>query len=103
MAERSFMYRAYTSLRCSIILTCVVVPSQMCRPTGAGSSKKSNDGTSIDVLSLPAKERGFGADLVRKYEDLETKIYLPQVRNLAQLVLGLARPCHTLELLLLRF
>ncbi|KEH16590.1 hypothetical protein MTR_0138s0070 [Medicago truncatula] len=57
----------------------------------------------FDGLSLGAKERGFGADLVRKYEDLETKIYFPQVRNLARPVLGLARPCHTPELLLLRF
>ncbi|KEH16062.1 hypothetical protein MTR_0351s0020 [Medicago truncatula] len=55
----------------------------------------------FDGLSLEAKERGFGADLVRKYEDLKTKIYLPQVRNLARPVLGLARPCHTPELLLL--
>ncbi|KEH38086.1 hypothetical protein MTR_2g460960 [Medicago truncatula] len=55
----------------------------------------------FDGLSLGAKERGFGADSVRKYEDSETKIYLPQVRNLARPVLGLARPCHTPELLLL--
>ncbi|KEH22179.1 hypothetical protein MTR_7g034010 [Medicago truncatula] len=60
----------------------------------------------FDGLSLGAKERGFGADSVRKYEDSETKIYLPQVRNLARPVLGLARPCHPPEqllLLLLRF
>ncbi|KEH15766.1 transmembrane protein, putative [Medicago truncatula] len=55
----------------------------------------------FDGLSLGAKERGLGTDLVRKYEDWETKIYLPQVRNLAQPVLGLARPCHPPELLLL--
>ncbi|KEH16127.1 hypothetical protein MTR_0315s0080 [Medicago truncatula] len=55
----------------------------------------------FDALSLGAKERGFGADSVRKYEDSETKIYLPQVRNLARPVLGLARPCHPPELLLL--
>ncbi|KEH16654.1 hypothetical protein MTR_0123s0010 [Medicago truncatula] len=55
----------------------------------------------FDRLSLGAKERGFGADLVRKYEDSETKVYLPQVRNLARPVLGLARSCHTPELLLL--
>ncbi|KEH33699.1 hypothetical protein MTR_3g452270 [Medicago truncatula] len=34
----------------------------------------------FDGLSLGAKERGFGADLVQKYEDSETKIHLPQVR-----------------------
>ncbi|KEH21667.1 hypothetical protein MTR_7g014345 [Medicago truncatula] len=55
----------------------------------------------FDGLSLGAKEMGFGADSVRKYEDSETKIYLPQVRNLARPVLGLARPCHPPELLLL--
>ncbi|KEH16961.1 hypothetical protein MTR_0060s0110 [Medicago truncatula] len=32
----------------------------------------------FDGLSFGAKERGFGADSLRKYEDSETKIYLPQ-------------------------
>ncbi|KEH37931.1 hypothetical protein MTR_2g050120 [Medicago truncatula] len=43
---------------------------------------------------LGAKERGFGADSVQKYEDSETKIHLPQVRSLSRPVLSLARPCH---------
>ncbi|RHN78966.1 hypothetical protein MtrunA17_Chr1g0171641 [Medicago truncatula] len=46
-----------------------------------------------------SKRKGLGADLVRKYEDSETKICLPKVRSLA-------RPCHppgSLLLLLLRF
>ncbi|AES99554.1 transmembrane protein, putative [Medicago truncatula] len=51
-------------------------------------------GNTSFVISLPgwdtrAKESGFGADLVRKYEDSKTKIYLPQVINLARPVLRL--------------
>ncbi|KEH20008.1 hypothetical protein MTR_8g064570 [Medicago truncatula] len=54
----------------------------------------------FDGLSLGAKERDL--ELIR-YEN--TKIWrqniFPKVRSLARPVLGLARPCHTPELLLL--
>jgi len=42
---------------------------------------------------LEQKKR-FEADSEQKYEDLETKICLPQVISLARPVLTLARPCH---------
>ncbi|RHN51900.1 hypothetical protein MtrunA17_Chr6g0474271 [Medicago truncatula] len=55
--------------------------------------------TNIGSIESWSKRKGLGADLVRKYEDSETKICLPKVRSLA-------RPCHppeSLLLLLLRF
>ncbi|AES72611.1 hypothetical protein MTR_3g092540 [Medicago truncatula] len=46
-----------------------------------------NCGTNIRWIESWSKRKGLGADLVRKYEDSETKICLPKVRSLA-------RPCH---------
>ncbi|KEH25661.1 hypothetical protein MTR_6g033360 [Medicago truncatula] len=60
-------------------------------------------GTNIGWIESWSKRNGFGADSVQKYEDSETKIRFPQVRMLARPVLGLARPCHPPEHLLLGF
>ncbi|KEH15832.1 hypothetical protein MtrunA17_Chr1g0171661 [Medicago truncatula] len=46
----------------------------------------------IGWIESSSKRKGLGADLVRKYEDSETKICLPKVRSLARPVLALARP-----------
>ncbi|KEH29962.1 hypothetical protein MTR_4g057555 [Medicago truncatula] len=62
--------------------------------------------TNIGWIESWSKRKGFGADSVRKYEDLEIKCVSPKVRSLARPVLALTQPCHpsgSLLLLLLRF